>query len=183
MKNIIDSESGTAVAFSSLLHSIILFAILSALYLIVILKLSQTLFNREIEGIIQNNLPDSLDNLDKDKKFRSSLQALPFKKLAEKYDKPSEAIELNNKWVTIVMYMIGGGLVLLFIVSALFLYFSADHVIPLKDIILENIVVFMFVGGFELLFFIYVASNYIPVKPSLIMSTFHSSIKDTIDSW
>jgi hypothetical protein len=170
--------SNTSVVFSTLLHALILFGILSALFVFVISKLEKSIFEKEINDNVNNILLDNLHKLDKDGSIKKMLKQIPLDRLVRYYDKPSSDIVVYNDWLqrTMIFFAIAVGIIL--IISALFLYFTCGQIIPLWSILLENLVIFSLVGMFEAVFFLNIASKYIPVPPSLLVTQLFDDLKN-----
>lgn len=177
VKQILSTSSNTATIFSSFLHALILFIILSALFVFVISKIEEKLFNDEISKHIQEELPKSLKENDTDGSIKLLLKGVPFNRLEKLYSEPSEDTQIYNTWLKKVMLLVASAILIIIIISALFLYFSCGQLIPVGHIVGENIVIFTLVGIFEGLFFYYIASKYVPVPPSLLINRLYGDLK------
>ena len=64
------------------------------------------------------------------------------------------------------------------IIAGLYVYFLSIGIdINWKRIIIENIIIFVFIGTIEFIFFTKVASKYIPVTPDLLSKTILERLK------
>ena len=54
------------------------------------------------------------------------------------------------------------------------------HQIPMKHIIIENLIIFAGIGVVEFLFFKNIILKYVPVQPSFIMSYLFNSVKNKL---
>ena len=63
-----------------------------------------------------------------------------------------------------------------------YIYYSFGVTISLKDLVVENIVTFLFIGIVEYLFFVNVAFKYIPAPPSLLTASFVNKFKSELVS-
>ena len=179
MNNIQDihHDSTSSIIFSSFLHALILFTILSALFILVISQLESKAFKNEINDNIQKYLPQALAQNDKDGSLKKVIKNLPIDNLKQIYSIPSAETSVYNSWLKKAMFIIIGAAIVVLIVSALFLYFTCGKKIPLWFIIIENLIIFLFVGIFEAVFFLKIASKYVPVPPSLLINTLYSDLK------
>ncbi len=57
---------------------------------------------------------------------------------------------------------------------------SPDSKLNIKDIVIENAIIFMFVGIVEFLFFKTIAFKFIPVEPSFISKEFLNQVKNQL---
>jgi magnesium-transporting ATPase (P-type) len=197
-KNVLDYKSNTSLFLSCFLHGIILFTILCVLYITVIEKLTAAAFEHEINSNLDDSLPEALKNFDinlddslpEDLKnfdinssgsnyfsLKKSLKSIPLDKIASIYSSPDPNIEAHNNWLKNFMIFSLVSSFAVIIVSCVILYFSCGKKINFFYILLENIIIFIFVGIFEAFFFLNIGSKYIPVPPSFIINTIYSDLK------
>lgn len=176
-KEIISSNSNTSILFSTLLHVLILFVILSTLFIFVISKIEENLFNGEISKNIQKNMPDALRKSDKNGELKIALKNIQLNRIQQLYNSPSEDVQIYNSWLKRTMFISTSFIFAIIIITGLFLYFTCGKLIPIGHIITENIVIFILVAIFEGLFFLYIASKYIPVPPSLLINRLYTDLK------
>jgi hypothetical protein len=162
-------------------HVIFLFAILSALFIFIISKLTTKLINNEIIDMVNDNLSDSYSNLNETQKQNTNnvLNIIPLDLLKRYYSKPDKIKETNNnllfkKILTLLIILI----LVLFIVIGITKLLC--HNLPLKHILIENIVIFTGIGIVEFSFFYFIIFKYIPTKPSFIASYIIDYIKKKI---
>jgi len=177
-KETISSGSNTSLLFSTFLHILILFGILSALFILVISKIEEHLFNEEIGKNIQTNMPEALRKSDKDGKLKLLLKEVQLDRIKQLYAGPSEESEVYNTWLKRTMLLIALFILAIIIITGLFLYFTCSKMIPLGHILVENVAIFTFVGIFEGMFFYFIASKYVPVPPSLLIKRLYSDLQD-----
>ena len=174
----IETYSITSLIFSSFLHIVILFTVLTALFLLLIVKLATEIFNHEIESNLQTFLGPALENVDQKEIIKTILKNAPLERLERVYSEPSADIEVYNKWLRTSMFLIIGFFITILLILILFLYFTCGKMIPLWHIVQENIVIFTIVGCFEAVFFLMIAKNYIPCPPSFMMEQLFNDIKN-----
>ena len=174
----LETYSITSLLFSSFLHMVILFTILTALFLLLISKLEKEIFDREIHDNLSNTLVTSLQKAYKYGSLKTILQTIPLDRLQTFYSQPSQENEIYNKWLQISMFLTIGFLITIILILSLFLYFTCGKMIPLWHIVEENIIIFIIVGTFEAIFFLLIARKYIPCPPSFMMTTFFDDLKN-----
>lgn len=170
----LNHESNTTLILSCFLHAIILFTILTVLFLEVISVMAGNAFKTTINTNINNAF--------KDKKFGhpiiGSIFKGPLSRLHKLYSEPESTIGAYNKGlVNIMIFGIVAGIVG-FGGACLLLYFSCGAMVPLWFIIIENLVIFLFVGIFEAYFFLDIGRKYVPVPPSFLINKLYDNIKN-----
>lgn len=152
-----------------LIHILILFTILTVFFIVYISKLEKKTFQNEIGKVINEQF-DNMNEADKNK-IKPYLQQYDLSKAKELFSQPDTTISVNNKWLLNLAYTIITFLFLFTMILISCLYFSCKMCINIKEILIENIVIFSLVGVIEICFFLYIASQYIPVAPSVLTST------------
>ena len=162
-------------------HVIFLFAILSVLFIFIISKLSTKVINTEIIHMVNEKLSETYANLNNTEKqnTKNMLNIIPLELLTRYYTRPDKVKETNNKLLfnKILMLLIVLILVLFIIIGIAKLL---CHNLPLKHILIENIIIFTGIGIVEFAFFYFIIFNYIPTKPSFIASYIIDYIKKKI---
>lgn len=136
---------------------------------------------------LEDNISDAINKLKE--KLSPETQALIRKKLTSVYikrykqmiKKPSETMTIYNNWLFKSMYIVIGGSIILITIVTLLLIYQCNQCVPIKEIIVENILTFLFVGVIEYLFFTMIALKYIPVMPSLMADSFFADINKKLD--
>lgn len=160
------------------LHILILFSLLTTLYLFYIRKLTVDGFNGEFIHIIE----EMFKELKKDtttspllkEKFNDTVQQFlgdnitleDFAKLVK--DSPDKLLEANNRRLTEELFFVIGALILAVIIINVLppTMFSSSN--GLKLLLIELLIVFSMVAFIEYWFFTNVATKFIPVKPSFL---------------
>jgi len=189
------------LALNILLHSTILFTVLSILFTQFISNVTSNAINREIEHIINNDIGEIHDEIknifdeqtnNEINKERRKILKNEFKTMTktENYDyyinlfSKNDVVRqsINNQ----VFFYIKIVAVLLIIFLIFFIFYSVKTETitqsTVRHIILENVITFIFIGAFEYLFFINVAFKYIPTKPSLLTKSLVDSLKSKLSS-
>ena len=174
-----------------LIHMFILFIILSFLFWVVIAKLETSAISNEVSNniettfqVLQNQLGKKL-NQEKKNKINSLLEKSTqnIKILADIYKKPDKVMQNNNKKLLQQNIIIGILLFIVIITVLTTLRFACGITgFPIFSIIKENLVLFLGIGLIELLFFLQVASKYIPTKPSQIVTNFINGLKEKLNN-
>ena len=88
----------------------------------------------------------------------------------------SNVVKSNHRKLLITAIGLIAGLFIILIVLGIYYYFRGAH-IGYKKILIENLIVFSFVGIIEFLFFTKVAAKYIPVTPDILAETVLDRVK------
>ncbi len=162
-------------------HVIFLFTILSVLFIIIISKLSSDAINNELIELVNDNVNSHYKNLNEEQKntFNKLLNFMPLDKMSKLYAQPEKVRETNNKHVfssmKLTIFLLLLLLVIIVVVSRLLC-----HKIPMKHIIIENLIIFTGIGVVEFLFFKNIILKYVPVQPSFILSYLFDSVKNKL---
>jgi len=158
------------------IHVILVITVLSVFFWLVLSKIETK--------SLQGEVTDQLGNLI-DKKFKPNdatktmLKSIDYDELSKLYNgKPSREVEDYNKALfklnIIIIVLLFGTFILIWIL----LKINCGKDVPVGKIFLENIGLFILIGIIEVLFFIKIASRFIPVEPSFIMKTVKENISD-----
>lgn len=164
------------------IHVFILFCFLSILFVMYISNVAKNAFESEIHEALEKGIDKSLHSIEGKKRgvIKKIIKTLPMDRIINHYNKSSKTVAINNKWLTKLIIYINVFLVLLIISGSYLLRWSCNQCVPLKDIIIENTIIFTFIGLVEVMFFKFVATKYIPVKPSTLINSALDSIKNNI---
>jgi len=173
------------------LHIFILFTFLTIFFFLYISKLSKKLINKTFKKGIDQQLDGVLTNLDEwDEKlsYRSpnsvsvnwqSIDQMAKKITANSQGELTEITENNNR-----LKMIGGGIIigLLVLIVGLYYYFTRVKYIKIDigRILMENVIIFSFIGMIEVYFFTKIISKFIPVTPDFAIVTILERVKFNI---
>jgi len=154
--------------FSLYLHIFLLFSFLSIFFWVVISKTEASTINNEIVTGISGNLK----NVHISDKIITDTDGKYFQLY---YEGENSNVKRNNKQLLtfnitfIILLLIG-------FFSAIFVgYIFCGKNINWLEIIGENILILVFVGGIEYYFFMNIASKYVPVMPSYLPGSVKSS--------
>lgn len=180
------SNSKTTLFVSIILHVLILFFFLSVFFRMYISKLETQKFQYEINDIISNNLNNSLIQYDQNnneqlKQFINKPDnQMVLSVLNTMYSNQDAVTQNNNDWVFKFNIVLGVLILTSFIITIGIIYLSCDKCVSLMNIILENIITFIFVGIIEFLFFTQIAFKFIPIPPSLLIKSFYQYTQDSL---
>lgn len=174
-------DGHTAFAVNVVFHVLVLFTALTLLFKFIISPTEVDALQGNVNNLISQNLPGVLSqgNSTSGNALKPVLQALEpeLEVLAATYDGPSDAVRVQNNWVFGAAYFIIGILIAVLLTMLLTLRTSCrGNTTKLMvsgwppGILLENLLIFMVIGGAEYGFFSLVASKYVPVMPSEILN-------------
>jgi len=162
------------------LHFLILFSFLSVFFIFFISKVSTDAFNNEVEHLIHELLSDRVKELKQTPEFDEVIRQLPLKKLYESFQKKTKAVEIHNDNLIKLVVIINILLWILFISMTVLLKYECNSNLNIGEIVIENLIIFAFVGLVEYYFFTRIALKFIPVEPSFISKQFMNSLKDKL---
>ena len=174
-------SSFTKFNINIIIHVLILFTFLTVFYFFYASKLIKDSFDNELKHLIESNINNLYDKYDiSPSQIALSSKFIDIDKFIKIYQQPDTYVSEHNKWVErSAYYMIFGGLFILITIIVI-LYFNCNQCTPIWDILLENIIVFTFVGIFEYMFFVKVAFKYVPAPPSLLVNSLLNKFKSSL---
>jgi hypothetical protein len=160
---------------------LLLFTILSMLFIHVISKVETSAINNELQNIVSDNMIDRYKKLNNNDKQRvnSVLNMVDLNILDKMYDREDKTRIVNNKSVYYSIYIVLIMLVAIFII-VIALNKGLCHNVPLKHIIVENIVIFSCIGVVEFIFFKNIILKYVATKPSFMSQYIFQKVKETL---
>jgi hypothetical protein len=179
----IDITVSNSFYINILIHCTILFIFLYFFFFFVISKKAEDILNQNIDNICDNNLPDILSYIDNNYGDKIDWENLK-KKCEDIYDNPNESINNNinnnnNKYRKIGIYIFIS-LIIILVLFYFYVVFYKKENINIKSILVENFFTFLLIGAIEYIFFIMVASKYIPAYPTVIGGVVLERIKKNI---
>lgn len=149
------------------LHMLILLIFLTILFFTVIAKKEKDELNSQIKGSINSGISILFDNIPQKAKAHINWKDIStyMKTLEKQYDHSDKSVEQNNKNIlnnTIILISM-----LFIIVSFYMVYISVIKKIQIgvKNILIENICIFIILGSLEFVFFWFIIQKYIPIFP------------------
>lgn len=175
----IDFNHVVAFAVNLLCHIFILLTFLMILFFEIIAPMTANHIDQELHSILQQSTTDFMQTINQydthhwiDWKNVKTLTS----NLKKQYETASQEVEQNNNQVmndcVCFLTLFGVSIIVLII------YLLIRQVeIRLKFLVLENIVIFLLVGFFEVYFFLNIASDYVAVLPNAAIETVISQLK------
>ena len=174
-------DGHTAFAVNVVFHVLVLFTALTLLFKFVVSPTEVDALQGNVNNLISQNLQGVLSKADatSGNTLKPLLQSLEpeLQVLASTYAGPSDAVRIQNQWIFGAAYFIIGILVAVLLTMLLTLRTSCrGNTTKLMvsawppGILLENLLIFMVIGGAEYGFFSLVASKFVPVMPSEILT-------------
>lgn len=163
---------------NTLLHVTILFLIISTFFEVYVSKIITEALNGEIVSNVVPLVKEKIEEVNQTTSgtITEAKRAIPFSKLYELYGKPTNETVNNNEWVTKIIIILNVFLFLIILTMVLTSY-QAGQCPPIRQLLLENLITFIFVGVIEASFFIMVISKYIPTSPTVVSTAAVGSIK------
>jgi len=191
---------------NAVLHSLILFSFLSVFFYLYISHLTSGAFQDQINSLIESMITkdtkekiingiqsfidtnpnakyillllginvDDLNNIQSSDKVKYILQ-----RFASITNKPDPTTTLMNKSLFSLILIINI-MIWIFYVILCTMFSVYDSNFHIFEIIIENLIIFIFIGIIEFLFFTKIAFKFIPVLPSYITTEFLTLVKDKI---
>ncbi len=181
------SEKQANYSVNITLHVLILFTFLCIFFFAYISKLTEDSVSDALNGMITQETGNMLDTVnDWDQELNpgdSNINWSGVNDLAQEIQDSSQGkdpniAENNDKLKKLAIYMIISLIILL--IGMIVVYYNIGYELELKEILVENIVIFTFVGVIEYLFFTKIAAKYIPVTPDVAGTTVLERINNNI---
>lgn len=171
------------ITINVLVHVLILFSILSLLFWFVISKLETKTITNEVEDSIDTIFDSYYQKLEPTQKMQLKTLVDSNKETLQTmeavYSEPDKVNTTKNQWLLYVniLYIC---LLFFIIVSVVITLWISCSKPPILGILKENIILFVFIGIIEVLFFLNVAVKYIPVKPSFMSQVSLETVKNSL---
>jgi hypothetical protein len=172
-----NERAGNYIIYS-LVHITGLFIIISSVYLFYTKKMTENLVNDELNHLATDAITEKLYSLDPATQsfIKNKLKIVELEQVKKLYIKPDAEYTKNNAWVIHGIYATIIVLIIIILIANILSkqYCSNIH---FKDILKENLVIFLFIGIIEFMFFKYAILKYIPYGPSYVNNLVISHIK------
>jgi len=168
-------SDNTAFMLNMMLHSIIILCIVSGFYFFYIVNLSSNALKTQLENIINEGTEKKIEDPDI---YRRFIKKDRLDELLNKYNREnlSEKYVINNYYLSRATAAAIFFLILTFFLIVVSVKSNCKKNMRLSHIFKENAIVFSFIGIIEIGFFMTIAKNYIPIKPSLLSESIKESI-------
>jgi hypothetical protein len=171
------------IVMDVLLNLLLMFTILSCLFMVYISKIETSAYQDEINGKLTDAIKTYLDEADQQSpEVYKSLKALfdKYPQLPELLADESDNLSAeNNKWLFRVIIIFIVVLLVFFIFFCFMLGFVRDHNINIWKKVGWTLFIFLFVAIVEGGFFIEIARKYIPTAPSTLVN----AIAQQLQKW
>lgn len=168
----IQPAHNTKLALNVVFHVFILFMALTLLYMFVVAPKESSSLQKEVDREVASAVHGALASQSDQAKVRALLKGAEpaLTSMKSMYVGKDPARVAENKTTIGLAWAIIAGLAITFAVSVVILVHGSgvDMGKPVAHIVGENVIVFLIVGAAEYLFFKYVGSTFIPVKPSTV---------------
>ena len=165
------------ISINVIIHVLILFSILSALFAFYITKLEKQAFRNEMQHLLYPQIINWLKTAEKyDPNIKNQLKILPLDVGLNIYQNENKCTQINNNWILNSTIFI---IVTLFLIL-IAIYVASNYCFSLWKFALKNIVIFIFVGLIEIGFFLTIAVKFVPSPPSTITKTLINAIKSDV---
>jgi hypothetical protein len=183
----------TGFAVNVVFHVSVLFLALTLLYMFLIAPTEVDALQGSVNSLISSNLPGVLQQADTESNgaVRATLRTMQpeLQAVSGMYTGNSEVVKNQNQWVFIGAFLILGILVAILVsMLATMRLGCRGNTTKLMlsawppGILLENILIFSVIGAAEFFFFKLVASKYVPVLPSEILTNIISYTKQEVQN-
>jgi hypothetical protein len=158
------------------IHIMILVVVLSIAFWVLIAPTEKQSFETEITNQLNTSVKNIIaKNPDVIKAMKPQKNIL--ETMSKYYSKPDSTTKDYNTWLKRVNIIIIVVLIVNFFILWILLRFSCGRCVPVKKIFMENIFLFLCIGIIEVIFFLKVASKFVPVTPSFMTNTFIDGLK------
>ena len=170
-----------------LLHVFILYTFLTIFFFTYITNYEKTNIDNVTNNLINSNVSTILDNVkNATDKYNYKLDWKKLDSIAldliENSKNEDPQVANNNK--DLFRFSIITVSIFFVLIVGIFIYFKffSDYEVDITHILITNSIVFLITGLIEFLFFMYIATKYIPESPDKISNTLLDRIKQDITS-
>jgi len=164
-----------------ILHVTFLFTILTALFVFYTSKILEDSVNGQVIDLLNDNITDKkillTDKLNKVFNASMDLKSFNFDKIKSVFGMENMERYNNNRLVKTILALVITFFIIMFIISVLVAKSLCTEV-SVKELLVENIIIFIFVGMIEFTFFTKIILKYIPGYPSTLSKTVIKTLKN-----
>jgi hypothetical protein len=169
------------------LHIFILFTFLTIFFFAFVSKLASDSIQNALDDIIDQQVEKILTEADKlGKRFDTNIDWNGVNAFAKKLEADSQgdlpSIIAHNARLKIIGLGMIIGIAGILMIAYMYFRWVRKYDISLKHMIMENIIIFVFVGIVEYLFFTKIAAKYIPVTPEFVSTSILDRIKARLNA-
>lgn len=165
-----------------LVHVLILFTVLTFLFIFVVSKIAYNSFNGAVDSLVDDNFSTKLRELPPEQRqfISNVVTSIPSDRITMMLSQQDPIIVSHNNWVLAVAFIIIFILFLTIFLIVFILRKTSNIKVPIGHILFENFWIFSGVGIIEYLFFINIASKYIPQPPSVLVNNIVQDLQTSI---
>ena len=164
-----------------LTHVTFLFTVLTCLFVFFTSKIVEDSVNDQVIDLINDNIDDNkkkLNNLLKRNNLNfNGLSNFDFSKIKNIFALENTERRNNNKLIKQILFIIIFAFVVMIILAVLINKSMCGH-LSIKEILIENIIIFIFIGMVEMTFFLKIALKYTPGYPSTFSKIILKTLKE-----
>jgi hypothetical protein len=162
-------------------HVLFLFIILSSLFMFYIADLTSKAANHELVHLAEKSIDEQYGKLtaDQQEQARKMLSTVDLNTFSDLFNKEEKTRKYNN---TAIFDSIKSNIFMLVLFLILIVIFAklVCYKLPIRHILLENVIIFAGIGMVEFMFFKFIILKYIPVEPSFMMKYLIERVKVTL---
>lgn len=171
----------TYIALDVMIHILILFTFLSLFFFMYVSKIETGAFQNEIGDNLEKSVTDILDR-NRNKVLPTLNRIRPgLNQLQNTYSMPMKYSTEKNRLLRFTSIFIALLLLCAILSIVITLKFDCGKDSGIWHIIIENVIVFIFIGIVEYWFFTNIAIKYIPTSPSLMVDTMIDTVKQELN--
>jgi ABC-type transport system involved in cytochrome bd biosynthesis fused ATPase/permease subunit len=182
-KNCKQQNYGVYFGLNLFTHATFLFIILGLFFLLYAFKLIENAVNNEFSKLVNEVIEKNINKIsDEDMNLLSILsnnKNVVLTNLSNYFGQEDKVKSKHNKNISDGIYTI-----MVFLVLIIIIVFAVSKAycgnIKTKKILLENVIIFTFVGIVEILFFTFIIKKFIPFKPSFLSVYLKESIEKNL---
>lgn len=173
--------------FNIMIHMCILLIILTLIFWLVIKNVEENSINEEVTKNIRNVFSKIREDMTHEKRIEASNIIKNSKKELEVlnrfYSEPYEVKEVNNNWLfqNNILYIAILVVAITVLILTIKFYSKSGKNFNMFATVRENLVLFSLIGAIEIWFFYEIGMKFIPTKPSLVISSTVSALKDNFN--
>jgi len=167
----------SSILVNNAIHVSLLFLFLTLFFYLYISNISKDAYDYEVNDII-NKSDIYLSQFNKDPQNSVLLKLIPINKMINDVNKQTDSIKISNDWVKFNAISINILIPFILIFTLFVLYNTCNYSVNLYEIIIKNIILFIFIGIIEYIFFSQIASKYIVTSNNSLEKEIIQSIID-----
>lgn len=171
----------TISSLNIVLHMMILFTFLSIFFFAYISKVEEQTFKDEIGGLLEKSIMNAMQ-AHKEQITPVVHQIKPaLVYIQNQYSTPERVTLRTNIMIKFLAAFTVLLLLCIFITIVLTSILECKHSVPVGKLVIENVILFIFVGIVEYMFFTNIAIKYIPSPPTLLVKTIINRLKEKLE--